>query len=73
MRQARNLLTPYGKEVRKRLVDLDQTPGWLVERVSEDTGLYFDHSYLCKIVTGKLSTPKIINSINKILDIGGEQ
>ena len=59
----------FGKEIKKKLVDLDQTQDWLIEQVKADTGLFFDSSYLHKILTGKLQTPKIIESISKILDI----
>lgn len=59
----------FGKEVKKKLVDLDQTQEWLMQQVREDTGLFIDRSYLYKILTGKLTTPKIMESIAKILEI----
>lgn len=59
----------FGKEVKKKLVDIDQTQEWLIQRVKDDTGLFFDSGYLYKILTGKLATPKIIESISKILNI----
>lgn len=40
-----------------------------MQQVREDTGRFIDSSYLYKILTGKLATPKIIESISKILDI----
>ena len=43
----------FGKEIKKKLVDLDQTQEWLIEQVKADTGLFFDSSYLHKILTGK--------------------
>lgn len=63
------VLTPFGKEIKKRLVDMNRKQSWLISRVSETTGLYFDRSYLSKIMTGKLSTPGIISAIQQILDI----
>lgn len=62
-------ITEYGKTVKKRLVDLEQPQKWLIGQVQEYTGLYFDDSYLYKIMTGKLSTPSIISAINEILGL----
>lgn len=63
--------TAYGKDIKKRLIDIEQTQTWLIEQVKARTGLYFDDSYLYKIQTGTLSSPKIINAINAILEFGG--
>lgn len=62
-------ITPYGKKIKYKLVDLNQKQEWLIQMVKEETGLYFDSSYMYKIQTGQLSTPKIIDAINKILGI----
>lgn len=59
----------FGKTVKKKLVDIDRTQEWLIGRVAEETELYFDSSYLHKIMTGKLKTPKIVSAIREILDI----
>ena len=61
--------TAFGKEVKKRLVDLDRKQTWLIEQVANKTGLYFDGSYLHKVMTGQLNTPKIIQAICEILGI----
>ncbi|MDD7634068.1 MAG: hypothetical protein PUK20_03955 [Firmicutes bacterium] len=42
---------------------------WLIDEVKKDTGLYFDRSYLHKIMVGTLSTPAIVESIKRILEI----
>ena len=63
------VLTPFGREIKKRLIDLDKPQYWLIEKVSEKTGLYFDRSYMYKIQTGQLSTPKIVQAICDILEI----
>lgn len=63
------ILTPFGKEIKKRLVDIDRTQAWLIEQVQGTTGLYFDRSYMRKIQTGQLATPKIIQAIRDILDL----
>ena len=60
-------LCEFGRDIKKRLVEIDQTQNWLIAQVSADTGLYFDGSYLYKVLVGKLKTPKIIESIKKIL------
>jgi len=62
-------ITVFGKDVKKKLVDLDQPQVWLINQVQEKTGLYFDASYLNKILTGQLATPKIIRAICEILDL----
>lgn len=62
-------LTPFGKDIKKRLVDMDRTQAWLIARVAECTGLYFDRSYMSKIQTGQLATPRIVQAIREILDL----
>lgn len=65
----RNTLIPFGKAIKKKLVDLDKNQSWLIEQVCVHTGLYFDGSYLHKIMSGKLETPKVVQAIREILDI----
>nr|DAI19200.1 MAG TPA: hypothetical protein [Caudoviricetes sp.] len=65
----RKELCQFGKEINHALVDINQPKEWLIEHVRADTGRYFDRSYLHKIQTGKLSTPGIVASIRKILDL----
>lgn len=57
----------FGKEIKKRLVDINQTQEWLISEVSQDTGKYFDSGYLHRILRGELTTPGIVASIRKIL------
>lgn len=66
-------LSPFGKEIKKRLIDLEKTQAWLIDRVSESTGLYFDGSYMYKIQTGQLATPKIVQAICEILDLPDQE
>lgn len=61
--------TAFGKDVAKRLIDLDRDQVWLIEQVREKTGLYFDRSYLHKIRTGQLTTPKVLAAIREILEL----
>ena len=59
----------FGKDIGKRLIDLDKPQTWLIEEVRNRTGLYFDDSYMYKIKTGQLSTPKVVQAIREILEI----
>ena len=59
----------FGKEVKKRLVDINQSQAWLIAEVQRDTGKYFDSGYLHRILRGELATPSIVASIRKILDL----
>lgn len=63
------VIIPFGKEIKKKLVDMDKNQNWLIKRVASVTGLYFDRSYLHKIMTGQLNTPKIVQAIRDILEI----
>ena len=62
-------ITPFGKNIKRRLLDIDKDQNWLIEQVTHKTNLYFDRSYLHKIMTGKLSTPGIRQAIYEILEI----
>lgn len=65
-------ITVFGKSIKKKLVDLERPQKWLIEQVRERTGLYFDDSYLYKIITGKLESPKITQAIREILELPDE-
>lgn len=62
-------ITEYGKKIKFRLLEMDKTQVWLISEVRAKTGLYFDDSYLYKIMFGSLRTPKIVTAINEILEI----
>lgn len=59
----------FGKDIKKRLVDIDQTQNWLIDEVKNKTGLYFDSSYLYKVMSGRIATPSILQAICEILEI----
>lgn len=59
----------FGKNVKKKLVDIDKTQTWLIEQVRQRTGLFFDDGYLYKIMTGQRSAPNITKAIREILDL----
>ena len=63
------MITPFGKCIKRRLLDIDRDQNWLIEQVAQKTNLYFDRSYLYKIMTGKLNTPSIRQALCEILDI----
>lgn len=66
---AKSKLTSFGKDIKRRLIDLDKSQVWLIGEVKAVTGLYFDSSYLNKIMTGKIATPSIVTAICKVLSI----
>ena len=66
-------LSEFGKEIGKKLIDLDKPQLWLIDEVRSKTGLYFDDSYLYKIKTGQLATPKIVQAICEILDLPNQE
>lgn len=59
----------FGKEIKKRLVDINQTQEWLISEVANDTGKYFDSGYLHRILRGEIATPGIVASIKKNLEL----
>lgn len=62
-------ITEYGKAVKGKLNDMNRTQSWLVSEVARRTGMYFDSSYLHKVMTGKLKSEKILTAINEVLGI----
>lgn len=63
----KNKLTDLGKKIKCALVERDATQDWLISEVKARTGLYFDSSYLNKIMTGKIENAKILVAIDEIL------
>lgn len=63
----KNKLTDFGKKIKCALVEMDATQDWLIAEVKNKTGLYFDSSYLSKIMTGKKRSEKVVTAINEIL------
>ena len=62
-------ISEYGKKIKIRLSELGESQNWLIGKVGETTGLFFDSSYLYKIMIGKEKSRNIINAINGILNI----
>lgn len=45
----------FGKAVKIRLIEMEKSQAWLIERVKEQTGdMSFDSSWLHRILAGKL-------------------
>ena len=61
--------TQFSKTVKKKLIDLDKSPDWLCEEVSKKTGLYFDSSYLSKVLRGVYAPEKMVKAICEVLEI----
>lgn len=70
---AKTVLTPFGKEVKKRLVDLEQSQNWLMQQITQRTGLFVDSGYMHKVLTGERNAPKIVQAIREILDIPADR
>ena len=68
----RNELTELGKKIKIALIEKNMTQEWLISEVKKKTGLYFDSSYLNKVMTGNNKNPKIIVAINEILELKTE-
>lgn len=66
-------LTVFGKEVKKKLVDIGQSQAWLMDKINGKTGLFIDSSYMYKILTGKRNAPKIVSAIRDILELPGDE
>lgn len=59
----------YGTKIKMCLIESNKEQNWLIDEVKSLTGLYFDSSYLYKIMAGKIKTPTIIAAINQVLGI----
>lgn len=62
----------YGKEVCKRLVDMDKQKVWLMEEIRKRTGLYMDSSYLNKILNSGKGSQKILEAIHDAIGVRPE-
>lgn len=62
-------LTTLGVKIEIALIRKRMTNTELAQRVADDTGMFCDCKYICKIKTGERTPPKIIESIRKILEI----
>ena len=63
----KNPLTPFGREVKHRLIDIGKTNGWLVEEVRKRSNTKFDSSFMAKILNGKVKNSTKEGIINEVL------
>lgn len=61
--------TEFGKAVKIKLIEIDKTQRWLMDQITEKTGLYIDDSYMHRILTGKYENEKVVECIKEILGI----
>ena len=61
--------TDYGKEVKKRLIEMDKDQSWLIDEVSKKTGKFCDCSLMNKILTGRVNSEPIIFAINNLVGL----
>lgn len=55
-KENRMKVTEFGKAVKMRLLEMEKTQAWLIERVKERTGdTSFDTSWLHRLLVGKVS------------------
>lgn len=63
-------LTEWGKSVRHRLVDLNRTDAWLINRIQNfdpNKKTFMDTSWFVKILNGRASSAPKVAMIEKIL------
>lgn len=65
--QNKNPLTPYGKEVKHRLIELDRTNGWLVSEVNKVREPRIDTSFMSKVLNGKVKNSRLKTIIDTVL------
>ena len=63
----KNSFSAFGKRVKIELIKQGKNQKWLISEVK--TGLYFDSSYLSRILTGQCNPVKISEAIKTILQI----
>ena len=68
-----NFWSDFGLEVKMKLLQRGMKQTELIQAVRDDTGLFFDDSYLYKILRGEREPDKIVQSICRILNIQGSE
>lgn len=59
----------WGLCIKTELLRIGKDQKWLEEAVAEKTGLFVDHGYMYKILTGQRNAPKIVSAICEILNV----
>ena len=68
-----NFWSDFGLEVKMKLLQRGMKQTELIQAVRDDTGLFFDDSYLYKILRGERKPYKIVQSNCRILNIQGSE
>ena len=61
--------SPFRREVRKRLIEMDMTSAELAEKINEATGRHFDASYIAKVCDGERWSPCVMEHLCRYLDL----
>lgn len=61
------ILTAYGREIRKQLIDMGKSEGWLVGEIKERTDKFIDQRYLSAVLNGKRQCRWMVREINEVL------
>lgn len=68
--ERKNPLTPYGIKVNVKLMEIGQKQNWLIEKLNEELPeRYIDSSVVNRILTGRLNSPEIAATIDRLLEI----
>lgn len=62
-------ISPFGKQIKIKLLELNSTQSWLIEEIKKATGLFVDSSVMYKILIGTNHNPKFISAIEQVLNI----
>lgn len=65
----RKPICPFGVTAKTRLIEINQSQAWLIDRLKEDTGLYVDNGLLQRVWRGEYKSPALISGICKILEL----
>ena len=65
----KRVLTPFGVEIKTKLISIGETQEWLIDQVKEKTGMYVDCSNIYKLMRGVLNSPKMEKAIKEALHI----
>lgn len=63
-------ITDFGKAVKIKLIEIDQTQRWLLTEVNKKVGTNADAAYLNGILQGKRKSKRFVAAIGEILGIG---
>ena len=66
-------ISKYGKKAKRKMITLDITQKQLIDDVIKKSGMYCDYKVLSRAFAGKPVHEKIINAINEVLGIEGQE